>query len=237
MITPSVAIEHLIAAGVARVDLHNAQPFRTSKMTLADTVEARSAELISHFMRREQELLAANSAYLERARVAEPGLAMLSNPAVPLTPRAFRSMLATMINIDRHEIEEAGYTPVDKTWLLFQSNPWQAFLQAGDDFRDAIMKVVLARNRVVSLSHEQQKLFSEMAAAWFNEPMRETELKRLSAEKARLRAALLAAAKCMKNCRSAVASNQVVDKDVVGSLAWGIREIDDLLTREQAHGH
>ena len=42
----------------------------------------------------------------------------------------------------------------------------------------------------------------------------------------RLKTALEQAKKRMKNCRKAIASNQVVDKDVSGSLARGIAEID-----------
>lgn len=49
MISPFEAIEQLIAQGQRRVDHHNGRPHNTTKITLADTLEAQVAELISHY--------------------------------------------------------------------------------------------------------------------------------------------------------------------------------------------
>lgn len=49
----------------------------------------------------------------------------------------------------------------------------------------------------------------------------------------RLREALEAAKKRMQNCRGAIESNQVADKDVHGSLAQGIRDIDAALAGQE----
>lgn len=49
------------------------------------------------------------------------------------------------------------------------------------------------------------------------------------AEVRRLRVALIAAKTRMRNCRGAIESNQVIDKDVHGSLQNGIRDIQDAL--------
>lgn len=70
MLDPSEAIERLTEAGVHRVEMRNAQPF-TTDIVLADTDEAKAAELISHYQRRVQDLLETNNRYLERARAAE----------------------------------------------------------------------------------------------------------------------------------------------------------------------
>lgn len=70
MLNPLDAIERLVAAGVARVDITNEQP-HLPNIVLAETLEAQAAELISHYARREQDLLEANSRYLEQARAAE----------------------------------------------------------------------------------------------------------------------------------------------------------------------
>lgn len=70
MLAPSKAIELLIAAGVARVDLNNEQPHRP-RINLAMTIEAQAAELISHLERRERDLVDAANRYIERARHAE----------------------------------------------------------------------------------------------------------------------------------------------------------------------
>jgi hypothetical protein len=53
MLTAPEAIEQLIEAGTHRVEMNNAQPFRDN-ITLADTLEAKAAELISHLAREEQ---------------------------------------------------------------------------------------------------------------------------------------------------------------------------------------
>jgi hypothetical protein len=47
---------------------------------------------------------------------------------------------------------------------------------------------------------------------------------------AKLTEALESAKKRMRNCRGAIESNQVVDKDVHGSLGNGIRDIDAALS-------
>ena len=52
MLTAREAIEQLIAAGAHKVDMTNAQPFLPD-ITLADTLEAKVAELISHLAREE----------------------------------------------------------------------------------------------------------------------------------------------------------------------------------------
>ena len=49
------------------------------------------------------------------------------------------------------------------------------------------------------------------------------------AEVKRYRVALIAAKTRMRNCRGAIESNQVVDKDVHGSLQNGIRDIQEAL--------
>lgn len=49
------------------------------------------------------------------------------------------------------------------------------------------------------------------------------------AEVKRYRVALIAAKTRMRNCRGAIESDQVVDKDVHGSLQNGIRDIQDAL--------
>lgn len=53
-----------------RIPITNEQP-HLPNIILADTLEAQAAELISHYARREQELLEANNRYLEQARAAE----------------------------------------------------------------------------------------------------------------------------------------------------------------------
>lgn len=49
----------------------------------------------------------------------------------------------------------------------------------------------------------------------------------------RLRAALRAAKTRMRNCRGAIESDQVIDKDVHGSLARGISDIDAALAPQE----
>lgn len=51
----------------------------------------------------------------------------------------------------------------------------------------------------------------------------------LEAENAKLRAALIEASTRMKNARSACESNQVIDKDVHGTLTRGMFEISEAL--------
>ena len=59
------------------------------------------------------------------------------------------------------------------------------------------------------------------------------------AEVKRYRVALIAAKTRMRNCRGAIESDQVVDKDVHGSLQNGIRDIQDALasTGGEHHGN
>lgn len=56
MIHHLVAIEKLMAQASRRVELNNAQSFR-ARISLADTVEAKAAELISHSQHRIDELV------------------------------------------------------------------------------------------------------------------------------------------------------------------------------------
>jgi hypothetical protein len=70
MLTPSEAIELLTAAARARVDINNEQPF-LPKLSLEATIEVRAAEVISHYQRRERDLLDAADRYLDRARQIE----------------------------------------------------------------------------------------------------------------------------------------------------------------------
>ncbi len=111
MLTSYEAIEQLVAAGVHKVDLNNDQP-HCPKISLADTLEARAAELISHYQRRTQELLEANDRYLERARRAEQTVAQMAplNNKLPqhLSDEeiAMRSNLADLLN--EYEATESG---------------------------------------------------------------------------------------------------------------------------------
>lgn len=57
------------------------------------------------------------------------------------------------------------------------------------------------------------------------------------AEVKRYRVALIAAKTRMRNCRGAIESNQVVDKDVHGSLQNGIRDIQDALASTGGEHH
>lgn len=50
MIDPFDAIESLVAQAQRRVDFNNDQPFR-KKVTIAETLEAQTAELLSHLVR------------------------------------------------------------------------------------------------------------------------------------------------------------------------------------------
>lgn len=54
-------------------------------------------------------------------------------------------------------------------------------------------------------------------------------LESLQRENEELRAALVAAKTRMRNCRGAIESDQVIDKDVHGSLQNGIRDIEAAL--------
>ena len=56
MINHLVAIERLMEQASHRVELNNNQPFR-DRITVAETVEARAAELISHSQHRLDELV------------------------------------------------------------------------------------------------------------------------------------------------------------------------------------
>jgi hypothetical protein len=57
------------------------------------------------------------------------------------------------------------------------------------------------------------------------------------AEVKRYRVALIAAKTRMRNCRGAIESDQVVDKDVHGSLGNGIRDIQDALASTGGEHH
>ncbi|MDH1268597.1 hypothetical protein [Agrobacterium pusense] len=57
------------------------------------------------------------------------------------------------------------------------------------------------------------------------------------AEVKRYRVALIAAKTRMRNCRGAIESDQVVDKDVHGSLQNGIRDIQDALASTGGEHH
>ncbi len=57
------------------------------------------------------------------------------------------------------------------------------------------------------------------------------------AEVKRYRVALIAAKTRMRNCRGAIESDQVVDKDVHGSLQNGIRDIQDALASTVGEHH
>ena len=189
MITAPEAIEQLVAVGVDRVSLNNEQPFKT-KISFAETIEGRAAELISHQMRRIQELLEANNAYLERARAAERENKKLrerydmsvrmsaglwvswneehsqSTPKSAMSARTFRSMLATMQNIDRQDISIAGWDMTMAGWKEFQANPWLYYTKTGDRCRDAIWQIVAERNQVPDAStDEQKKHLADMAVA------------------------------------------------------------------------
>lgn len=63
---------------------------------------------------------------------------------------------------------------------------------------------------------------------WGNEVLARAEA--AEAEVKRYRVALIAAKTRMRNCRGAIESDQVVDKDVHGSLQNGIRDIEDALS-------
>ena len=76
MLNPFEAIDLLMEAGCRKVELNNDQPHKTP-ITLADTLEARAAELISHYQRREKDLIEANDRYLARARKAEGAIQLV----------------------------------------------------------------------------------------------------------------------------------------------------------------
>lgn len=57
------------------------------------------------------------------------------------------------------------------------------------------------------------------------------------AEVKRYRVALIAAKTRMRNCRGAIESDQVIDKDVRGSLQNGIRDIQDALASTGGEHH
>lgn len=111
MLTPSEAIELLVGAARARVDLNNEQPFLPN-LSLDATIEVRAAELIEHYREREQDLLEANNRYLERARKAERTVAQMAplNNKLPqhLSDEeiAMRSNLADFLN--DYEITESN---------------------------------------------------------------------------------------------------------------------------------
>lgn len=69
---------------------------------------------------------------------------------------------------------------------------------------------------------------------FINNPVAEAMIKFVQADTAALSSeklvdALKEARKRMRNCRGAIESNQVVDKDVHGSLTSGMTEIDAVL--------
>jgi len=70
MLKPSEAIELLLGAAHARVDMNNEQPF-LPKLSVDATIEARAAALVQHMVQREADLLDAANRYLERARQIE----------------------------------------------------------------------------------------------------------------------------------------------------------------------
>lgn len=74
MITAPEAIAELMDLARRRVEINNLQPFRAD-IAVAETTEARAAELLSHYMVRVIDLLQANNRLLERARTAEAGVA------------------------------------------------------------------------------------------------------------------------------------------------------------------
>lgn len=76
MMNPFDAMEQLMAAGARAVEMNNEQPHR-DPIALADTLEAKAAELISHYQRRVQDLLEANDRYLARARKAEGAIGLV----------------------------------------------------------------------------------------------------------------------------------------------------------------
>jgi uncharacterized small protein (DUF1192 family) len=81
--------------------------------------------------------------------------------------------------------------------------------------------------QVVSGSHAQALHFAKDATADIAELA--ARIAALEAENAKLRAALIEASTRMKNARSAVESNQVIDKDVHGTLTRGMFEIAEAL--------
>lgn len=93
MINHLVAIEKLMAEAYRRVELNNEQPFR-DRITIAETVEARAAELISHSQHRIDELV-------EELRRARGRLEVIRDDIehglIPLT----ESLEAAMARIDR----------------------------------------------------------------------------------------------------------------------------------------
>lgn len=70
MLDPIQIRAALVEAGHRKVELNNEQPHLPS-ITFPDTLEAEAAQVISNYIKREQDLLEANNRYLDRARHAE----------------------------------------------------------------------------------------------------------------------------------------------------------------------
>lgn len=79
--------------------------------------------------------------YRVAAEIAEKALA----DGAGITPGGLRNLLAIMLNIDRHEIEAAGYDMPDGSWQHFQESPWRRFLECNDHCREAIARVINSR--------------------------------------------------------------------------------------------
>lgn len=79
--------------------------------------------------------------YRVAAEIAEKALA----DGAGITAAGLRNLLAAMLNIDRHEIEAAGYDMPDGSWSHFQENPWRRFLECNDQCREAIVRVMNSR--------------------------------------------------------------------------------------------
>ena len=65
--------------------------------------------------------------------------------------RQFHNALRILLNIDRWELEEAGYIKTDvekrsRKWEAFRSDPFRAFIQASDEDAEILWAIIERRN-------------------------------------------------------------------------------------------
>jgi hypothetical protein len=92
----------------------------------------------------------------------------------PLAPDQFRNAVAALRFIDRDQLVAAGFTPTDRDWNYFSSDPYGFFVSSGAVAREAITNIInersrrMGENRALSCSFREPKgvPVGELIAGW-----------------------------------------------------------------------